>query len=186
MFPLWLWPHSQSTPGQASSALVSRANCWSRLKEFTRKWLLLLFFRTLSTPFGSGRFLSNLAEHWIWLVKWITHLCTYLCVHQTLSFTWPCLYLIQSNQYFRMLGMWHFGDILILPLTPFHCFLLLSTFRVVKRAFDEVKLGQEEILCLWVYMAVSFLNQGCRQGNTDHLHAERHLQRALKSLSLKK
>lgn len=45
-FPLWPWPHPWSTPGQDSSALVSRAKLhWSSLKQFARK--LLLSFKTL-------------------------------------------------------------------------------------------------------------------------------------------
>ena len=102
----------------ASSALVSRAplHC-SRLKQFTRK--LLLSFKMLLTPFGSGSFLSD--------VGWMQNLTSQdgspifvpCHAHEKFSFTYgyKCT---QSQLSFNMLGMWPFGD--ILKCLPSRCY----------------------------------------------------------------
>lgn len=110
-FPFWLWLHQCSTPGQTSSALVSRVKLhWSRRKQFTR--IVLLSFKMLPTPLRLGRLLSNLVECWVWLVKMaLQSLYTpETLLYSVLFFPWT-----QSNQYPKMLGRWHFDGILIFP-----------------------------------------------------------------------
>lgn len=73
------------------------------------------------------RFLSNLAECWIWLVGGSSSFMPIFVYTWNAPLPSPVFAWTKSNQYFRTLGRWHFGDILRVP-SPFpprlYCVLL--------------------------------------------------------------
>lgn len=86
----------------------------------------------LPTPFRFRTFLSNLAECWIWLVNGSSIFMPIFVYTWNAPLPSPVFAWTKSNQYFPMLGRWHFGDILRVPspCPPLLYCVLLSVYTL--------------------------------------------------------
>lgn len=86
----------------------------------------------LPTPFRFRRFLSNLAECWIWLVNGSSIFMPIFVYTWNTPLPSPVFAWTKNNQFFPKLGRWHFGDILRVPspCPPLLYCVLLSVYTL--------------------------------------------------------